>query len=111
MLTKHELETFKKQLEDAKRSIETTLGHLEKDLDYGDDVDGFEEETDEAEEHANQADVKKSLKERLEHVGRALAKIERGNYGVCENCGKEIETEVLHALPESALCKKCKKGK
>ena len=35
----------------------------------------------------------------LEEVEKALARIERGNYGICEVTGVEIEQERLKAIP------------
>jgi DnaK suppressor protein len=39
----------------------------------------------------------------------ALEKIKDGTYGVCEECGKEIEAERLDAMPVTSLCIECKK--
>jgi DnaK suppressor protein len=47
------------------------------------------------------------LKERIE---RALAKLDDGTYGTCDNCGKEIAAGRLKAAPESALCIDCARG-
>jgi RNA polymerase-binding transcription factor DksA len=44
------------------------------------------------------------LKERIE---RALAKLEEGSYGTCDDCGEEIVAGRLKAAPESALCIDC----
>jgi DnaK suppressor protein len=43
-------------------------------------------------------------------IDRALAKIEAGTYGVCEQCGKPIPQPRLKALPYAALCVACKSG-
>lgn len=43
-------------------------------------------------------------------IDRALAKIEAGNYGVCEQCGQPIPQARLKALPYAALCVACKSG-
>lgn len=40
----------------------------------------------------------------------ALAKVDKGTYGVCERCGERIPKERLKALPHAALCVKCKSG-
>lgn len=96
-------------LEDE-RNLEKEVGELEKERpDFGSDVDSFDEETDEAEEVANQTGVARVLKERLENVRAALAKLEAGAYGVCEECGGEISPEVLSVAPESRLCRSCKR--
>jgi DnaK suppressor protein len=43
-------------------------------------------------------------------IDRALAKIESGTYGVCEQCGQQIPDARLQALPQAALCVACKSG-
>lgn len=42
-------------------------------------------------------------------VNRALEKIDSGNYGSCDKCGKEIPEERLDAIPSAVLCMDCKK--
>lgn len=43
----------------------------------------------------------------LLEVGRAIARIEQGTYGICEHCGHSISVERLKALPSAALCIDC----
>lgn len=42
------------------------------------------------------------------HIDEALERIEKGIYGLCHECGKEINPERLEAVPHSRLCIKCK---
>lgn len=46
----------------------------------------------------------------VEEIDRALAKIERGTYGNCDQCGTPILKARLKALPYAALCVACKSG-
>jgi len=46
----------------------------------------------------------------VSEIDRALAKVETGNYGVCEQCGQPIPQARLKALPYAALCVACKSG-
>jgi DnaK suppressor protein len=46
----------------------------------------------------------------VEEIDRAVEKIHRGTYGVCEKCHENIPKERLRALPYAALCVKCKTG-
>jgi len=39
----------------------------------------------------------------------ALEKIEKGRYGNCEKCGKEIDEKRLKISPEARFCLNCKK--
>lgn len=44
---------------------------------------------------------------RLYAVDRAIARLEKGTYGLCEHCGKPISPERLEALPSTTLCIDC----
>jgi DnaK suppressor protein len=43
----------------------------------------------------------------LRSVRHALAKIDDGSYGLCDNCGNEIPFSRLNARPEAPLCIAC----
>ncbi len=40
----------------------------------------------------------------LDHVERALAKMDEGTYGLCDRCGQQIEAPRLEAVPYATLC-------
>jgi RNA polymerase-binding transcription factor DksA len=44
----------------------------------------------------------------VDEIDRAIAKIQEGTYGVCEQCYSTIPKERLKALPFAALCVQCK---
>ena len=44
----------------------------------------------------------------LDKVNHAVNAIDRGTYGICENCGNPIAKARLLALPYSTLCLNCK---
>jgi DnaK suppressor protein len=44
----------------------------------------------------------------LHEIQDDLKRIERGEYGTCESCGKPIGAARLQALPFATLCLKCK---
>jgi DnaK suppressor protein len=46
----------------------------------------------------------------VEEIDRALAKLDAGTYGLCEQCGQPIPKPRLKALPYAALCVSCKSG-
>ena len=46
----------------------------------------------------------------VDEIDRALAKIDIGTYGLCEQCGQPIPRPRLKALPYAALCVSCKSG-
>jgi DnaK suppressor protein len=48
-----------------------------------------------------------SLRETLEDVERALAKLTDGSYGACEDCGQPIDPLRLEAKPAARYCINC----
>jgi DnaK suppressor protein len=68
----------------------------------------------ELEEHAQEERISSVLKnledreqERLREIDAALARIEAGVYGKCENCGRGIDETRLRAIPTTLLCASC----
>jgi RNA polymerase-binding protein DksA len=70
------------------------------------DVDAEEGDPDLIEREKNVALVSQ-LERKKEDVEAALRLIEKGKYGVCERCGKEIPTERLEVRPDATLCVQC----
>ncbi len=48
-----------------------------------------------------------SLNREFFEVQQALARIDSGEYGTCENCGEEIARKRLEAIPHASLCIRC----
>ena len=44
----------------------------------------------------------------LYHLEQALERIEKGEFGICVRCGKDISPERLEAVPHARLCIECK---
>jgi YteA family regulatory protein len=53
--------------------------------------------------------LKNNLDELYQRVNEALARFEAGNYGICEDCGRDIDLERLEALPYTTLCIECQR--
>lgn len=62
-----------------------------------------------AEAHSRMVAMKENLGSALDNTRKALAKINVGKYGKCENCGKMIEDKRLEAFPTATLCISCSK--
>jgi DnaK suppressor protein len=43
----------------------------------------------------------------LQQIDAALARIDAGEYGICSDCGQEIDPRRLAALPYALLCTEC----
>lgn len=52
--------------------------------------------------------IMENLERRLQSIDYALSVLDRGKYGLCEQCGQPIEPERLKVLPDTTLCAKCK---
>ena len=51
--------------------------------------------------------VGRSLETGLARTERALAKLDEGTYGTCDECGDAIPPARLRAMPDSVLCVTC----
>lgn len=52
--------------------------------------------------------LRSHLKRQLQAIDHALERMDRGTYGVCEDCGRPIHPERLAAFPATTLCRSCK---
>ena len=95
----------RKLLEEQVR-ITDALEHLREALKEEVDVDAEEGDPDLIEREKNVA-LMSQLERKLEDVHAALRAIVKGQYGVCERCGKEIAPERLEVRPDATLCVQC----
>lgn len=63
-------------------------------------------EADEQFGHARTSALKNALSKRIIQIRKALTMIKLGKYGICEECGKMIDTDRLIIYPEATLCAK-----
>ncbi len=103
---------FEKQLEKFAKKDEKTAGDWDTVFPkYGGQESGsaaLEKAADEVEEYSTLLPIEHSLEIRLKNIEIALDKIQKGKYGICEKCGKEIPVERLRVSPESRFCLSCK---
>lgn len=103
------LNKFKKLLLEEKQKV---MNNSRKNLDdIKVDVDDLPDETDLAASEISQ-NLAFKLRDRermlLSKIDQALAKIDEGTFGVCEDCEEPIEVKRLEARPVSSLCIACK---
>ena len=72
-------------------------------------TDNASPDTDAAEQfgHARVSAIKEQLDKKMIQTKKALARVKIGKYGICEDCGKMINTDRLMVYPEATLCVKC----
>jgi RNA polymerase-binding protein DksA len=96
----------RRKLVEERNRIVGALERLREALKVEVDVDQEEGDPDLIEREKNVALVNQ-LERKLEDVEAAMRSIERGKYGICERCGKEIPTERLEVRPDATLCVQC----
>lgn len=57
--------------------------------------------------HAQVTAIKDELGKKQKQIKKALERIKKGKYGICEDCGKMIDTDRLMIYPEATLCANC----
>ena len=58
-------------------------------------------------ERANTQTIQQVLEQDREQAERARDRKAHGAYGLCEDCGKQIGSERLEALPDATRCITC----
>lgn len=58
-------------------------------------------------ERAHIASLLAQARDQLEALDRALQRLDRGDYGLCEGCGEPIPPERLEVRPAAATCVRC----
>lgn len=112
-------QAYKTKLEEEKILVEEQLGELGK-MDKKGDWEATSESEISGQEVQDEADMAErsedyeertiklnSLEHRLSNINESLEKIEAGNYGICEECGGEIEEDRLEVNPAALTCKEC----
>lgn len=116
-MNKESIETAKQRLENTKAQLEQELSSFatkdpavkgDWDTKYPRVPEGdLEDAAGEVEEYSTKLHIEFSLEKQLKEVDAALERIAKGQYGICENCSKEIPEERLLAMPESRHCTEC----
>ena len=106
---------IKKFLEDEIKKLKKTQVSLEEGDPFS-DVDrasqnSLEEDVDEQVGHLHSEVKVKFLARQIIQIRKALARIKLGKYGLCESCGKMIDTDRLAIKPDATICVKCEKDK
>ena len=104
------LETFKKMLIEEKERLLEKMEQLKNGEVYV-NKDEIKDVADAASDELDKAFVMR-IRDRelklIKKIDEALARIEKGTYGICEECGCDIEEKRLKARPVATLCIACK---
>ena len=116
-MRKLDTEHYRKLLLQERDRIREEMEVLELDISYADTGSGQSEladydnhpadtGTDTFEKEKDLA-VRDSWRDVLGRIDEALGKIERGTYGECDRCGREILKERLDVVPHAIYCVDC----
>ena len=111
----HLLAPLKRYLEERRKDTEKKLADLtaEDPFSYTDRlIDKAASDTDVKGQISHQRIevIKAELSRNLVRIKKTLTKIGVGKYGICEKCGKMIDTARLSAVPTADLCISCAKN-
>lgn len=112
---------YKKRLLERRKELESVLKEFSKKDEtvkgnwktafpqFGDHTSEQDENADEVEEYNNLLSVEHRLELLLLDVDRAIKKLRKKGYGICEHCGKEILSGRIRLVPEAKYCSECAK--
>lgn len=90
------------ELNDRLTKITDDVKHSKEPLDKD-----FEEQAVQAENDEVLDNLGNAARTEIELVKQAIARIDSGEYGICQVCGEPIREERLKAIPYSCTCIKC----
>ncbi len=108
-----ELDEFKTRLLEERAELETQLTTIEESsfATPQSDISGevsFDEDSADAGtatfERERDLSIENNVRDLMQKIDRALARMEEGTFGICVKCGKPIEKARLKALPYVELC-------
>ena len=118
-LTDKEIKELKQRLIEERQDLQRQYEEIEESSFSTDQTEltgemGFDEEYADAGtatfERERDLSLVNNLRDLMERIDKALAKIAEGTYGLCDRCGKPIEKARIKALPYANLCLKDKQA-
>jgi DnaK suppressor protein len=109
-LKAEKLNYFKEMLKKEKEKLLENMERM-KNGEVFVDKDSIKDVVDAASDELDKAFVMR-IRDRelklIKKIDEALKRIEEGSYGICEECGCDIEEKRLNARPVATLCIACK---
>jgi RNA polymerase-binding protein DksA len=115
-LAKSTLNRFRKRLEEERDRLSRLVEEYQRELEEARLTEsssdrspdpGDPESSSVKLEYAKELSIERNTLDLLSKVDHALTRIDTGEYGICENCGKAIPVERLDVLPYTTLCVDC----
>ena len=101
-----DVDHFERQLRERKAYLEKALHRFETALDKPVNPDAEDRATEREEDEVLEGLGSSGLAE-LRQINAALERIDKGDYGVCVNCGEPIPEKRLEIIPHAARCASC----
>lgn len=101
-----EYEETRNSLIEMLEDLDDRLAKITQDIKEPLDQD-LEEQATQAENDQVLDGLGNAARAEMEMVKQAIARIDKGQYGLCQVCGKPISKERLKAVPYSSMCIKC----
>ena len=113
-MDQQQLDTLRSALEEELSTVDRQLAEHGSPADSETvevDVDeGFADSAHATAERSQTIALVEQLHEHRREINAALARMDSGTYGKCENCGQDIPFERLEARPTATLCVTCKQA-
>jgi RNA polymerase-binding transcription factor DksA len=106
-LRKEEVRLKSELAEFAQQNPKNTDDYDAKFPNMGDKED---ENAEEVATYSTNLTLERTLEASLRDTEKALERIQKGTYGTCKYCNKEIDEKRLRARPSSSSCVDCKKS-
>jgi DnaK suppressor protein len=116
-MQKLNMEKYKKKLLEERERLHTEMEIIEQDISYDDTGAGQSELADYDQHPADAAtetfekerdlSLRDSFRDTIGRIDEALGKIDRGTYGQCDRCGRDIPAPRLDAVPHAIYCVEC----
>lgn len=107
---------YRKMLLQERERLHKEIEFIEQDISYADaggnselsDYDQHPADTgSETYEKEKDLSIRDSWREVIGRIDEAIGKLDRGTYGECDRCGREIPKERLDAIPYAIYCVEC----
>ena len=90
------------ELDERLTSITQHVRHADNDIEKDSEEQVTQNEGNEVDDYLGN-----SARREIKAIKEALARIDRGDYHLCQTCGEEINPERLKVIPYSNVCIKC----
>ncbi len=101
-----EYDEIKKRLVERKETLVNLLNRVEQSARRKLDK-GFEEQAIQRQNEEVLTSLDNSLNDELNQIETALRLMDKGEYGKCESCRRQIPKKRLEVLPHANLCINC----